>query len=107
MSDFQTLGGKVGLYAFVAPSAPVTTDALRAHLVTALPDRPHLDHLQVVAALPKGPDGAVRDDLLLLIARNQIEMLDQLAGSEAVRLQVAEIARGRLNLTDRITRPAA
>ena len=107
MSDFQTLGGKVGLYAFVAPSAPVTADALRAHLAAALPDRPHLDHLQVVPVLPKGPDGAVRDDLLLLIARNQIEMLDQLAGSEAVRLQVAEIARGRLNLTDRITRPAA
>ncbi|WP_051460601.1 serine/threonine protein kinase [Xanthobacter sp. 126] len=107
MSDFQTLGGKVGLYAFVASSTPVTADALRAHLATALPDRPHLDHLQIVAALPKGPDGAVRDDLLLLIARNQIEMLDQLAGSEAVRLQVVDIARGRLNLTDRITRPAA
>lgn len=109
MADFQTLGGKVGLYAFVALKAPgaVTVEALRAHLASALPDRPHLDHLQIVDTLPHGPDGAVRDDLLLLIARNQIEMLDQLAGSEAVRLQVAEIARGRLNLTDRITRPAA
>lgn len=107
MADFQTLGGKVGLYAFVAPGAPVTVEALRAHLASALPDRPHLDHLQIVDALPRAADGSVRDDLLLLIARNQIEMLDALAGSEAVRLQVAEIARGRLNLTDRITRPAA
>lgn len=107
MADFQTLGGKVGLYAFVATRAPVMVEDLRAHLAAALPDKPHLDHLQIVAALPHGADGTVRDDLLLLVARNQIEMLDQLAGSEAVRLQVAEIARGRLNLTDRITRPAA
>lgn len=107
VSDFQTLGGKVGLYAFVAAQEPVTADALRAHLATQLPDRPHLDHLQMVAALPHAADGAVRDDLLLLVARNQIEMLDQLAGSDAVRAEVAEIARGRLNLTDRITRPAA
>lgn len=49
-------------------------------------------------------DGTVRDDLLLLIARNQIEMLADLSGSEEVREQVAEIARSRQNLTDRITR---
>jgi len=41
------------------------------------------------------------------VARNQIEMLDALAGSAAVRDQIQQIARGRLNLTDRITRPAA
>ncbi|MFS8038056.1 serine/threonine protein kinase [Xanthobacter sp. AM11] len=107
MADFQTLGGKVGLYAFVAPRQSVTVEALRAHLAAALPDRPHLDHLQLVEALPHGPDGAVRDDLLLLVARNQIEMLDQLAGSPETRALLAQIARGRLNLTDRITRPAA
>ncbi|MGU3493786.1 serine/threonine protein kinase [Xanthobacteraceae bacterium A53D] len=106
MSDFQTLGGKVGLYAFVEPEAPVTVEALRAHLAEALPDRPHLDHLQIVERLPRDADGAVRDDLMLLIARNQIEMLDQLAGDDATRLLAAEIARGRLNLTDRITRAA-
>ncbi|MEP9353385.1 serine/threonine protein kinase [Xanthobacter sp. KR7-65] len=107
LSDFQTLGGKVGLYAFVAPRTPVSEEALRTHLAASLPDRPHLDHLQIVDALPVDKEGTVRDDLLLLIARNQIEMLDQLAGSDAVRAQVAQIARGRLNLTDRITRPAA
>ncbi len=107
MADFQTLGGKVGLYAFVEPRAPVTVEELRAHLARALPDRPHLDHLQIVPALPRAADGTVRDDLLLLIARNQIEMLETLAGSPAIGAQVAEIARARLNLTDRITRPAA
>ncbi|MFG1400880.1 serine/threonine protein kinase [Xanthobacter sediminis] len=107
MADFQTLGGKVGLYAFVEPRAPVTVEELRAHLARALPDRPHLDHLQIVPALPRAADGMVRDDLLLLIARNQIEMLETLAGSPAIGAQVAEIARARLNLTDRITRPAA
>ncbi|MFH3479264.1 serine/threonine protein kinase [Xanthobacter variabilis] len=107
MSDFQTLGGKVGLYAFVEPRTPVTVEDLRAHLTRELPDRPHLDHLQIVPALPRAEDGSVRDDLLLLIARNQIEMLDALASSAAQRDQVAEIARSRLNLTDRITRPAA
>lgn len=107
MSDFQTLGGKVGLYAFVETRTPVSGDELRAHLAGALPDRPHLDHLQIVPALPRAADSSVRDDLLLLIARNQIEMLDALAGSDALREQVAEISRARLNLTDRITRPAA
>ncbi len=107
MADFQTLGGKVGLYAFVATTAPVSVEDLRAHLAAALPDRPHLDHLQIVTALPRANDGSVRDDLLLLVARNQIEMLDALAGTDDVRALVADIARSRLNLTDRITRPAA
>ena len=60
-----------------------------------------------MARLPRAVDGTVRDDLLLLIARNQIEMLDALAGDEATRLLVADIARARRNLTDRISRPAA
>ncbi|WP_341990172.1 serine/threonine protein kinase [Azorhizobium sp. AG788] len=107
MADFQTLGGKVGLYAFVETTTKVSDEALRQHLAHALPDRPHLDHLQQVSRLPRALDETVRDDLLLLVARNQIEMLDALAGDEATRLLVADIARGRLNLTDRITRPAA
>lgn len=107
MSDFQTLGGKVGLYAFVQPSAPVEADALRAHLALMLPDRPHLDHLQIVPRLPRAASGEVRDDLLLLVARNQIEMIDALAGSEDMRALLADICRQRMNLTDRITRPAA
>lgn len=107
MADFQTLGGKVGLYAFVEARAPVDVATLRAHLTQALPDRPHLDHLQVVSHLPRSNAGDVRDDLLLLVARNQIEMIDALAGSAETRELLAEIARERLNLTDRITRPAA
>ncbi|MGE4371842.1 MAG: serine/threonine protein kinase [Xanthobacter sp.] len=106
MADFQTLGGKVGLYAFVAPKPGVSLSEqeLRKHLATALPDKPHLDHMQIVPLLPRNDNGEVRDDLLLLIARNQIEMLSDLSGSEAVKQQVLEIARHRLNLTDRITR---
>lgn len=109
MADFQTLGGKVGLYAFVETRAPVPVDgaALRDHLAEQLPDRPHLDHLQIVSRLPRAASGEVRDDLLLLVARNQIEMIDALAGSPETRALVADIARERLNLTDRITRPAA
>lgn len=106
MADFQTLGGKVGLYAFVEPKAGihVSEDDLRTHIAASLPDKPHLNHLQIIPALPRAADGSVRDDLLLLIARNQIEMLPALAGSEAMQIQVAEIARARQNLTDRITR---
>ncbi|MEP9367187.1 serine/threonine protein kinase [Xanthobacter sp. VNH20] len=107
MADFQTLGGKVGLYAFVEASGDLTAEALRAHLAAALPDRPHLDHLQLVPLLPRDNNGVVRDDLLLLVARNQIEMLESLSGSQVTRDLIDQIARGRLNLTDRITRPAA
>lgn len=110
MADFQTLGGKVGLYAFVEPKADspdLSVEKLRAHLAQVLPDRPHLDHVQIVPHLPRGDDGKVRDDLLLLVARNQIEMVPQLAGSDQLRALMADIARARLNLADRITRSAA
>ncbi|MEW6121112.1 MAG: serine/threonine protein kinase [Pseudomonadota bacterium] len=107
MADYQTLGGKVGLYAFVEPQGVVDAAALRAHLATTLPDRPHLDQLQIVPRLPRTAGGEVRDDLLLLVARNQIEMIDALSGDAETRAVMAPISRERLNLTDRITRPAA
>ncbi len=107
MADYQTLGGKVGLYAFIEAAGPVDAAALRAHLAAALPDRPHLDQLQIVPRLPRTASGDVRDDLLLLVARNQIEMIDALAGDGDTRDLMAAICRERLNLTDRITRPAA
>lgn len=54
MADFQTLGGKVGLYAFVEPrpGEQISEETLRAHLAMALPDKPHLNNLQVVPPCP-------------------------------------------------------
>ncbi|WP_127089399.1 serine/threonine protein kinase [Aquabacter cavernae] len=107
MADYQTLGGKVGLYAFVELQGATDSGALRTHLAVALPDRPHLDQLQIVPRLPRTAAGEVRDDLLLLVARNQIEMVDALSGDAQTRTLMTPICRERLNLTDRITRPAA
>ena len=73
------------------------------HLVVMVTPPEHLASMKILAARSTRD----RDDLLLLIARNQIEMLDALAGDEATRLLAADIARARRNLTDRISRPAA
>ena len=86
-----------GLYAFV--EAGDTNDtALLAHL-SGLPARPP-ERLQLVEALPRR-DGAVRNELLQLIAMNQIDLLDPLLGSEAEKQLVGRIVAGRQNLRDR------
>jgi len=54
----------------------------------------------VVEALPRR-DGAVRTELLQLIAMNQIDLLDPLLGSEAEKQLVGRIVAGRQNLRDR------
>lgn len=84
--------GGVGLYAFVeaAPDMPLPeTDP-----------KPTL--LQVVAALPRDAAGAVRTDLLELIATNRLDELAQLRGQDmALESVLHPIVTARLNLTDR------
>ncbi len=106
IADFPTPGGSFGLYAFVeaAPGAAVSAEALRAHLAGALPDQLPPEHIQLVAALPRDAAGNVRDDLLRLVALNQIDQLALLPQSEADRATLEPIIRGRLNLTDRVRR---
>jgi len=89
-----------GLYAFVeAPGA--SERALCEFVETGLGPAKTPERLQVVDALPRNAEGAVRNEILQLIAMNQVDLIDPLLGSEAERATVARIVADRRNLRDR------
>ncbi len=88
----------VGLYAFVE------TPLASSELMALAPD-PKPELLQAVANLPRGDDGAIRDDALNLIATNRLDELALLqADDPALAKDLKPIIAGRLNLTDRVLR---
>lgn len=91
-----------GLYAFVETASPLGEAALRRPLESVRGAQPP-ELLQEVAALPRGADGAVRTEILQLIAMNQVDLLDPLIGSPDERAIVDRIASGRVNLRDRFS----
>lgn len=88
-----------GLYAFVESDTPDAT-LLRDLATTAVP-APMPERLQVVQLLPRDGRGALRTDILQLIAMNQIDLIDPLLASEAEKDVVARIVADRRNLRDR------
>ena len=85
-----------GIYAF-AEGKRVTAQQLRAALGTL-----KVENLQPVAALPRREDGSVRDDLLRLVALNQMTELDAVLTREPeLKPVMRPIIAGRLNFTDR------
>jgi hypothetical protein len=87
-----------GLYAFVESEAS-NESALADHLLGLSAKPP--ERLQIVAALPRTRDGAVRTDILTLVAMNQIDLIDPLIVNDAEKELVARIVAGRQNLRDR------
>jgi len=86
----------VGLYAFVE-----TLDADEKSLRARLKGQ-KLELIQPVAHLPRRADGTIRDDILRLIAMNQMTELDDLLQREPeMRGLVEALAAHRLNFTDR------
>lgn len=85
-------GGKVGLYAFCEGGSAAAPDR-RAHSA---------DLVQFASALPRRPDGTLRDDILGLVAMNRVAEIEPLlAGDAALAAVVRPIVDGRLNLRDR------
>jgi predicted Ser/Thr protein kinase len=97
---FPDARSRVGLYAFVeAPGAsePALSEFVAAELGAATaPER-----LQIVDALPRDAARSVRNEILQLIAMNQIDSIDLLIANEAERTSVARIVADRRNLRDR------
>lgn len=95
----------VGLYAFVEGSPGLTEGDLRTFLARDngrnLPKPP--EHLQIIDALPRRPDAEVRNEILQLVASNQIELVDLLIASEQERALVDRILVDRRNLRDRFS----
>ncbi len=83
-----------GLYAFV--EASVGDRELRDLLGRTAPE-----HLQVVEALPRNPQGEVRSEILELVAMNQLDLIGPLVKTEADRALVGRIISDRRNLRDR------
>lgn len=106
IADFPTAGHSFGLYAFVemAGTTDTTEDTLRTHLAATLPDHLAPEHIQLVPALPREADGEVRDDLLRLVALNQIDQIEQLPRTPDQQAALDVIIRERRNLSDRVRR---
>jgi acyl-CoA synthetase (AMP-forming)/AMP-acid ligase II len=83
-----------GLYAFVEGSGD--DGELNAFLGSAAPE-----HLQIVDALPRDARGEVRNEILELVALNQLDLIGSLVKTDSERALVAHIVSGRRNLRDR------
>jgi hypothetical protein len=83
-----------GLYAFVEANA--TDRELTDFLGGKGPE-----HLQVVDALPRNPQGEVRSEILELVALNQLDLIAPLIKTDAERAIVGRIVSDRRNLRDR------
>ena len=95
-----------GLYAFVSLAGPADGLDLAAWSRGKLGPMAGADLVQIVPALPKAADGAVRHDLLKLVAQNLLDEIEPLTqGDPGLRALMREIVAGRLNLGDR--RPIA
>jgi acyl-CoA synthetase (AMP-forming)/AMP-acid ligase II len=91
----------VGLYAFVEGSGDNLEASLRATLSSSKPQPP--EYIQIAPALPRDASGAVRREILQLIAMNQVDMLAPLIHAPAERELVAAICADRKNLRDRFS----
>ena len=86
----------VGLYAFVEGPAPAPA-RLKAVAV-----KHGVEYVQPVEAFPRRPDGRVREDILKLVAMNQVTELNDLVAREPqLRDVVRALSDGRLNFGDR------
>jgi len=89
-----------GLYAFVESENP--DESIFTEHLSGLSAKPP-ERLQIVAALPRANDGAVRTDILQLVAMNQIDLIAPLIVNKAEEEIVARIVAGRQNLRDRFS----
>jgi hypothetical protein len=91
--SYPRSGRAAGLYAFC--EADPGTDAIglaAAHRAAG----GSADVVQIVEALPRGPDGAVRQDILQLVAQGRTDALAQVAARDpALAALAARIAQGR------------
>jgi hypothetical protein len=91
----------IGLYAFVEADANLSERELRDFVGAKLGQTAAPEHLQVTAALPRNPAGAVRSEILQLVAMNQVDLISGLIASDRERAVIDRIVAERRNLRDR------
>lgn len=94
------------LYAFVEAARPLSEAEIRAHIRRAPEALPEPNLIQVARQLPRRPEGELREDVLRLVAQNQVDLIDGLRLDGPARAAADELIAGRLNRTDRRLRSA-
>jgi hypothetical protein len=92
-----------GLYAFVECGPALSERSLRDFIAAGDgPEGPKPpEHLQVADELPRQASGEIRNEILQLVAMNQVDLIDALIGSDRERLLIQRILADRRNLLDR------
>ena len=93
----------VGLYAFVEGSDDALETRLRNVFTRGGRGPTPPEHIQIVKALPRDASGAVRTELLHLIAMNQVDLVEPLLTTQADLDIVKPILDSRKNLRDRFS----
>jgi predicted Ser/Thr protein kinase len=91
----------VGLYAFVEGAGDNLEASLRSSLAAAKPQPP--EHIQIAPELPRDAGGAIRREILQLIAMNQVDLIEPLLHAPAERELVHSLCEERKNLRDRFS----
>jgi serine/threonine protein kinase len=89
------------LYLFVVSAVPLADEDIRAQLSAAPDGLPDPSLIQIARRLPRDSSGHVREDVLRLVAQNQVDLIDALALDPETRSTAAELIAHRLNRTDR------
>ncbi len=90
-----------GLYAFVETKTPVGEEQLQEFVAARIGRDNVPQFIQVVPTLPRTAGGAVRRDILQLVATNQVDDIEPLITSDAERHVVDAILNARHNMRDR------
>jgi hypothetical protein len=91
-----------GLYAFVEGGPALSENDLRAFMARGDGPKPP-EHLQVTEELPRLPSGEIRNEILQLVAMNQLDLIDPLIASDRERTLIQRILVDRRNLLDRFS----
>jgi hypothetical protein len=89
------------LYAFVETAAPLSEADVRTHIAAAPDGLPDPSLVQIARQLPRRPEGELRDDVLRLVAQNQVDLIDGISLDAAARSAANDLIAARLNRTDR------
>jgi len=96
LTSYSRAAHTAGLYLFVE------TDQLSEEEIRQLLKQQRVEAIQPVRHLPRRPDGQLRDDILRLIAINELGELEILCQMEPQMAElIAELIQGRRNFTDR------
>jgi hypothetical protein len=89
------------LYAFVETAAPLSEEEVRAHIARAPDALPDPNLVQIARQLPRRAEGELHEDVLRLVAQNQIDLVRSFSLTPSAQTAANDLIAGRLNRTDR------